>query len=161
MASQRFILTALTAVVLCLAGCRDADETSFDRMSNGTLSEQAYQCRNTTSEMAPGRAVACGNVERICRSRSKRDGYLVCLERNLSCLLPAAALALARGLVGAKQLTDGVYDYRTRPITGAFGLPFGHQNRLALARQEERARAAALEARIAKRRREMRDERGF
>ncbi len=37
----------------------------------------------------------------------------------------------------------------------------GHQNRLALAREEERARAATLEARIAKRRREIRDERGF
>ncbi len=78
MASRRSILLTIVLLLAMASGCRDTDESSLARMSNGALSEQAYLCRNATGEMSPGRAVASGNVDRECKDRSADEGYHVC-----------------------------------------------------------------------------------
>lgn len=64
---------AVTGSIL-LAGC----EGPFADLSTSELQERYRDCKMMGNDMSPGAGVMCGNIDKECEARRKREGRQVC-----------------------------------------------------------------------------------
>lgn len=73
---QPVIKPSLLGCLVLLAGCDTGGP--FSQLSNYELQQRHRECVSMASEMAPSTGITCGNIERECRNRNRREGRQIC-----------------------------------------------------------------------------------